>query len=105
MRFQPLLDASDGLDQLADGVAEVLVGDDVGQGQADRRQLAGQELGVGLRAGLDLAIAFGLGPVAVVLAVLGQQDQRGGVGGLGREGQVQEDEGVGVPAAARRRWR
>ena len=73
-------------------------GDDVAQGDADRGQLAGQELGVGLGPAVDLAVELGLAPVAVVLAVLGQQDQRGGVGGLGGEGQVQEDERVLVPA-------
>ena len=77
---------------------EVVGGDDVGQGEADRRQLPGEVLGVGLGAGVDLAVELGLGPVALVLAVLGQQDQRGGVGGLGGERQVQQDERVRVPA-------
>ena len=86
-------------------VAEVLGGDDVGQREAHRRQLPGQVLGVGLGAGVDLAVELGLGPVAVVLAVLGEEDQRRGVGGLGGEGQVQQDERVRVPAEPGRRPR
>src|SRR5207344_3557225 len=57
----------------------------------------GEELRVGLRALSDAAVGLGLGTVPQLLAVLGQQDQRGGVGGLGGEGQVQQDERVRVP--------
>ena len=41
-----------------------------------------------------------LDPVAVGLTVLGEQDQRRGVGRLRREREVQEDERVRVPLAA-----
>ena len=44
------------------------------------------------------AVLLGLHAVAVGLPVLGQQDQRRGVGGLGGERQVEQDERVGVPA-------
>jgi hypothetical protein len=83
--------------QAAQGVVEVLGGHHVGQRQPDGGQLPGQELGVGLGPDRDLTVALDVGPVPVVLAVLGQQDQRGGVGGLRREGQVEQDERVGVP--------
>ncbi len=42
-------------------------------------------------------IGDGIGLVAVRLAGLGQQDQRCGIGGLGAEGQVQQDEGICIP--------
>ena len=45
-----------------------------------------------------LPVALALGPVAVGLAVLGQEDQRGGVRRLHGEGEGQEDEGVLVEA-------
>lgn len=58
--------------------------------------LPGEELGV-LQVALG-ALAVLLGDaVAVVLPVLRQQDQQRGVGRLGGEGQVEQDEGVGVP--------
>ena len=52
---------------------------------ADRGDLAGEVLGVGLDARVDLAVAVGLDAVALGLAVLREQDQRRGVGGLHRE--------------------
>ena len=52
-----------------------------------------------------LTVALGLGPVALLLAVLGQQDERRGVGGLGGEHEVEQDERVRVPLAAARRRR
>lgn len=48
----------------------------MGQGEADGGEFAGEELGVGLGAGGDLAVAFDVGAVPVVLAVLGEQDER-----------------------------
>lgn len=47
---------------------------------------------------VDLVVALGLDPVGVGLAVLAEQDQWGGVGGLGGEEQVEQDERVGIPA-------
>ena len=44
------------------------------------------------------AVFRDLHSIAVGLPVLGEQDKRGGVGGLRGEGQVEQDEGVGVPA-------
>jgi hypothetical protein len=60
--------------------------------------LPGEELGLGELAGVGVPVAFDLHPVAVGLAVLGEQDQRGRVGRLGREDEVQEDERIRVPA-------
>ena len=68
--------------QVGELVPELLAGDDVGQHQAHAGDLAGQELGVGLGALGDAAVELGLHPVALLLAVLGQQDQRRGVGRL-----------------------
>ena len=77
--------------------ADEVPGGQLADGDPQRGQLAGQELGVGL--GLRRPRrSSSADPVAVVLAVLGQQDQRRGVGGLGGEGQVEQDERVGVPA-------
>src|SRR6185312_4651289 len=53
-----------------------------------------------LAADLGLAVllkAFVADPVAVRLARLGEQDQRRGVGGLQREGEVQRDERIAIP--------
>ena len=41
---------------------------------------------------VDLVVVFGFDAVGVGLAVVAQQDQRGGVGGLRGEQQVQQDE-------------
>ena len=64
----------------------------VGETEANTGELAGQELGVGLRAFGDAAIDLGLHAVALLLPVLGQQDQRCRVGGLQREQQGEADE-------------
>ena len=54
----------------------------------------GDALGLGLAVGLQGFVAH---LVAVGLTCLSQQDQRRGVGGLQREGEVQRDERVLVP--------
>ena len=98
----------DRLRHLLQAVVEVRRRDHVGQRQADAGDLAGQELGVGLHPGAAVPVALALGPVPVLLAVLGQQDERRGVGGLEREDQGEEDEAsvVGVelerPTGAKR---
>ncbi len=43
-----------------------------------------------------LGICIGMGLVAICLASLGKKDQRGGIGGLEAEGEVEQDEGVNV---------
>ena len=93
----------DELRQVLQLVGQVLVGDHVAEGEADGGQLAGQVLGVGLSAGGDVAVPLDVGPVALVLPVLREQDQRGGVRGLGGEGQVEQDERVRVPVVDPRR--
>ncbi len=60
--------------------------------------LPGQVLGLGQLAGVGLPVALDLHPVAVGLAVLGEEDHRRRVGRLGREGEVEEDERVRIPA-------
>ena len=97
MRRELLAELLDRVTQPLQPVVEVLGRDHVTEGQADAGDLAGEELRVGLRALGHAAVGLGLGPVPQLLAVLGQQDQRGGVGGLGGEGQVQQDERVRVP--------
>src|SRR5580700_7703628 len=47
---------------------------------------------------IDPVIVLGLDPVGVSLPVLAEQDQRGSVGGLSGEDQVQQDERVRIPA-------
>src|SRR3984885_14994184 len=47
---------------------------------------------------IDLVVVLGLDPVGVSLPVLAEQDQRGSVGGLSGEDQVQQDERVRIPA-------
>jgi uroporphyrinogen-III synthase len=54
--------------------------------------LAGEELGVGLRAFGDLTVVVGRHSVAALLAVLGEQDQRCRVRGLQRQHQRQQYE-------------
>jgi AcrR family transcriptional regulator len=78
-------------------VVQVLRGHHVGYRQPDSGQLPGQVLGIGLGPVRHVPVALDVGPVPVVLPVLGQQDERRGVGGLGREGQVEQDERVRVP--------
>ena len=65
---------------------------DVGKPEANAGELASEELGVGLGAFGDAAVDLGLHAVPFLLAVLGQQDQRRGVGGLQREQQGEADE-------------
>ena len=65
---------------------------DLAQREARGRQLAGQELGLGLRALVDEPILLGAQPVALGLAVLRQQDERRRVGGLRREREVEQEE-------------
>ncbi len=89
--------ASSGVEP-AELAADEVAGGQLADGHPQRRQLAGQVLGVGPGAGRAGAVLLGLHPVAVGLPVLRQQDQRRGVGGLGGEGQVEQDERVGVPA-------
>jgi len=96
-RLELLAEPLDRVRQLLQPVVEVLGGDHVADGQPHTGDLAGQELGVGLRALGHAAIGVGLRPVPELLAVLRQQDQRGGVGGLGGEGQVEQDERVRIP--------
>jgi hypothetical protein len=55
------------------------------EGQPNRRQLAGQELGVGLGAIGAGAVLLQRDSIPIVLAVLRQQDQRRRVCGLCRE--------------------
>ncbi len=60
--------------------------------------LPGQELHVRPGPGVDVAVALVLDPVARLLPVLRQQDQRSGVRRLQAERQRQEDERVLVEA-------
>ena len=89
--------------EAVDRVAQVVGGDDVGEREPDRRELAGHELGVGLRAEVDLAVALGLAAVAVGLTVLGEEDQWRGVRSLQGEREGEEDERVRVEPQARDR--
>src|SRR3954469_6223864 len=68
--------------------ADEVAGGARAHGHAQGCQLPGQVLRVGAGGGGAGAILLGLHAVAVGLAVLGQQDQRRGVGGLGGEGQI-----------------
>ena len=73
-------------------VAHLARGGDVGERQSDAGELAGEELGVGLGALGDAPVELGLGAVARLLPVLGEQDERRGVGGLEAEQQGEADE-------------
>src|SRR5207245_9542579 len=81
-----------------EGGGELVGGRQGGDQDSDVGHLPGEVLRLGLRPGGGTAVLVLLGPVPGVLAVLGQEDERGGVGRLGGEGQVQEDERVGVEA-------
>ena len=70
--------------------------------RADAGHLPGQVVELGLDLVAAAPVLGRLATVAVGLAGLGQQDERCGVGGLGREDQVQQDEVGGVEAQARR---
>jgi hypothetical protein len=85
------------LDQAPQRVLEVAHRHHLVKREADGGEFAGQVLGVGLGPGRHLPVPVDVGPVPVVLPVLRQQDQRGRVRRLGREGQVQQDERVRVP--------
>ena len=79
--------------------AQVVAGlRDVADRQPQRGQFTGQVFGVGLGLLGSSAILVDRDAVSVLLAVLGQQDQRRRVGGLGGKRQVEQDEWVGVPA-------
>ena len=71
---------------------------------ADAGDLPGEELGVGLGPLGDVAVELGLHPVAPLLAVLGQQDQRRGVRRLQRQHQRQQHEAA-VPRVELQRLR
>ena len=86
------------LDQVAQLRAQEVAGRDLAEGHPQRGDLAGQELHVGVRAGVGLAVLLVDHPVAHLLPVLGEQDQRCGVRRLQAEHQGQEDERVVVPA-------
>ena len=83
------LQVDDEFFQLGQPVAEVPCRHDLGECEADSGQFSGKEFGIGLSSGCHLPVALNAGPVAVILPVLGEQDQRRGVGRLGRKGQVQ----------------
>src|SRR6478609_3232361 len=78
--------------QAAELRAEEVAGGDLADRHPQRGDLAGQELHVGVGAGVGLAVLLGDHLVALLLAVLGEQDQRGGVGRLQAEHERQEDE-------------
>src|SRR5690349_10821734 len=86
------------LQQATQLAADEVAGGDLADAEAQARDLAGEELhvGVGLRRGL--AVLLLLDPVARLLPVLREQDERGGVRRLQRQDQRQEDEWVLVPA-------
>ena len=65
--------------------ADEVTGGDVAERDPQRGDLAGQVLGVGDVALVARAVVLGLHAVAVGLPVLGEQDQRRGVGGLQRK--------------------
>ena len=73
-------------------LAQLVAGDRVGEHQPDAGDLAGEELGVGPGPLGDAAVELGLRAVARLLAVLGEQDQRRGVGRLQRQHERQQDE-------------
>ena len=90
--------ALDGLGEPLQRLDDVLAVGLLVHGQPHGGDLPGQVLGLGQRPGVGVAVALDLLALTVGLAVLGQQDQRGGVRGLGREGEVEQDERVRVEA-------
>lgn len=64
------------VEQVVEFLAQVVAGDGVTDGQAHRRQLAGEELGIGLGLRGAGAILLERDLVAVLLTVLREQDQR-----------------------------
>src|SRR3954462_6065399 len=75
---------------------DVVAGGDLSEGHPERGHPAGQELHVGVRAGVRGAVLLGDHPVPVLLPVLGEQDQRRGVRRLQAQHQREEDEREGV---------
>src|ERR1700761_917058 len=71
----------DELDEVFHVLGQILGGGQFVEREADRGQFAGQVLGVGLGAGGNQTVPLEVGAVAFVLPVLGEQDQRGRVGG------------------------
>ena len=86
------------VEQVAQLGAEEVAGGDLAERDPQRRDLAGEVLRVGDEALGAGPVVLVLHPVAVGLAVLREQDQRGGVRRLQREHQRQEDERVRVEA-------
>src|SRR5690606_29557973 len=84
------------LEQVTQLAADEVARGDVIQRQAQRGDLAGDEVGGGVVALVGLAILLGLDAVAVVLPVLGEQQQRRGVRGLQREDQREQGEVQGA---------
>ena len=82
----------DGGLEVGELLAQLVAGHRVGEHQAHAGDLAGEELGVGTGALGHAAVELGLRPVAALLAVLGEQDQRRGVRGLQRQHERQQDE-------------
>src|SRR5699024_2816875 len=78
------------LEQVAQLSPHEVARGDVVQGEAQRGDLPGDEVGGGVVAVVGLAILLGLHAVAVVLPVLREQQQRRGVGGLQREDQREQ---------------
>src|SRR3954447_6857513 len=89
-------------EQRAELGAEEVAGGDLADGHPQRRHLTGQELHVRTGPGVDVAVALVLHPVAGLLPVLGEQNQRSGVRRLQAERQRQEDERVLVEPQVRR---
>jgi hypothetical protein len=69
------------------GIVDALAVGSVRVAMPDDQELQGELV--------DAVVVFGLQPVGLGLAVLGERDQRGHVGGLGGEHQVEQDERVG----------
>jgi hypothetical protein len=91
--------AGDEVFQLGHVVPEIFGGHRVGEGETDGCQFPDQESSIGLGPCGDVPVSLNGGAIPVVLAVLGKQDQRGGVSGLGGEGQVEQDEWERIPMA------
>ena len=82
---QELRQVGDGLGEVQDLLLPQLV------------DLLVQQLDLELGLDVDLAVVLGLLAVDVLLAVLAHHDDRRRVGGLERQREVQQDEGIGVP--------
>ena len=83
--------------------ADVVAGGHLAERHPQARHLPGEELHVGVGAGVGQPVALGDDAVAVLLPVLGEQDQRRGVRRLQAEHQGEEDERVDVPRHRRGR--